>query len=256
MALQASIQLKWRFGMNRFRQAVLTAAAVATLASLVGTAAQAKVRTFTGSAIFGAPAYAGDDAHAYDEVFGFDTHRTNAVTFSFTFDDAVQPSAGIAYYPIGDLKVSVNGATFYDDGTTFRGAPVTYANSGVSSTVFGDSGVAQLGFYASQYGDFVPGAPGRERATFAFQLFVNDHIFEGALPSVQTMLDHQKSVQANLAVVSVDLPNDKLTYASASQLLSFSLQETAVPEPSTWALMILGFGAVGTTMRRRRLGAA
>ncbi|WP_419809963.1 PEPxxWA-CTERM sorting domain-containing protein [Sphingomonas sp.] len=28
-----------------------------------------------------------------------------------------------------------------------------------------------------------------------------------------------------------------------------------VPEPSTWALMILGFGAVGGAMRRRRVGA-
>lgn len=29
---------------------------------------------------------------------------------------------------------------------------------------------------------------------------------------------------------------------------------SAVPEPSTWALMILGFGAVGGAMRRRRAG--
>ena len=27
-----------------------------------------------------------------------------------------------------------------------------------------------------------------------------------------------------------------------------------VPEPSTWAMMLLGFGAVGYTMRRRRKG--
>jgi hypothetical protein len=30
----------------------------------------------------------------------------------------------------------------------------------------------------------------------------------------------------------------------------------AVPEPETWALMILGFGAVGATLRRRRAAAA
>jgi len=30
----------------------------------------------------------------------------------------------------------------------------------------------------------------------------------------------------------------------------------AVPEPSTWAMMILGFGAAGTLLRRRRVAAA
>jgi hypothetical protein len=34
------------------------------------------------------------------------------------------------------------------------------------------------------------------------------------------------------------------------------LAPTAVPEPSTWALMILGFGAAGTMLRRRRTAAA
>ena len=34
--------------------------------------------------------------------------------------------------------------------------------------------------------------------------------------------------------------------------VTVSLENTAVPEPSTWALMILGFGGVGTLLRRRR----
>ena len=35
--------------------------------------------------------------------------------------------------------------------------------------------------------------------------------------------------------------------------LSFG-QTAAVPEPATWALMLMGFGAVGFSMRRRRAG--
>jgi hypothetical protein len=39
--------------------------------------------------------------------------------------------------------------------------------------------------------------------------------------------------------------------ASYSGTLSFG-QTAAVPEPATWALMLMGFGAVGFSMRRRR----
>lgn len=42
--------------------------------------------------------------------------------------------------------------------------------------------------------------------------------------------------------------------ASFAGTLSFSAIAAAVPEPSTWALMILGFGAVGYSMRRRNAG--
>jgi hypothetical protein len=28
-----------------------------------------------------------------------------------------------------------------------------------------------------------------------------------------------------------------------------------VPEPGTWAMMLIGFGAIGASMRRRRLNA-
>jgi hypothetical protein len=41
--------------------------------------------------------------------------------------------------------------------------------------------------------------------------------------------------------------------ASYSGTLSFG-QVAAVPEPATWGLMLLGFGAVGFSMRRKRAG--
>jgi hypothetical protein len=40
--------------------------------------------------------------------------------------------------------------------------------------------------------------------------------------------------------------------ALAWSSVTFSVTDTAVPEPSTWALMILGFGSVGTMLRSRR----
>ena len=47
-----------------------------------------------------------------------------------------------------------------------------------------------------------------------------------------------------------------VTYSSASGALVGSVPGAAVPEPGTWALMILGFGAAGVAIRRRRAGFA
>ncbi|MBB4153900.1 hypothetical protein GGQ80_001806 [Sphingomonas jinjuensis] len=35
----------------------------------------------------------------------------------------------------------------------------------------------------------------------------------------------------------------------------YSLLITAIPEPASWAMMLIGFGAIGVTMRRRAKGA-
>jgi hypothetical protein len=40
--------------------------------------------------------------------------------------------------------------------------------------------------------------------------------------------------------------------AQGTNVTSFSLSTQALPEPATWALMLLGFGGIGVAMRRRR----
>jgi hypothetical protein len=37
-----------------------------------------------------------------------------------------------------------------------------------------------------------------------------------------------------------------------TESVSAIIERTALPEPATWALMLLGFGAIGASMRRRR----
>ena len=39
---------------------------------------------------------------------------------------------------------------------------------------------------------------------------------------------------------------------NGSQDLTFSATVTAVPEPASWALMLMGFGAIGYGVRRQR----
>ena len=41
-------------------------------------------------------------------------------------------------------------------------------------------------------------------------------------------------------------------WAIGSQYRNFAFRVDAVPEPATWAMMLIGFGAIGMAMRRRR----
>ena len=44
---------------------------------------------------------------------------------------------------------------------------------------------------------------------------------------------------------------DQVTHLATAQFTPFG-DAAAVPEPSTWAMMLVGFGALGFAMRRRR----
>lgn len=53
--------------------------------------------------------------------------------------------------------------------------------------------------------------------------------------------------------VTFEQPKDVATWnRTVENLASMTLDITCVPEPSTWAMMIIGFGAVGGSVRRRR----
>lgn len=57
------------------------------------------------------------------------------------------------------------------------------------------------------------------------------------------------SVQSNFLVTSLSDPTLTVDYASLDYVLRTPL--SAVPEPASWALMLGGFGLVGSAMRRR-----
>ena len=61
----------------------------------------------------------------------------------------------------------------------------------------------------------------------------------------------------NIPIMSGAVNVLSVTYTSRGQgsyggNLSFAPAVSAIPEPSTWAMMIIGFGAVGVALRRRR----
>ena len=86
---------------------------------------------------------------------------------------------------------------------------------------------------------------GNEQSDFYFKLgpsnFVLDEIFYEQASGIDTgvfSIDEQNAISGS--TTTVDLPPSDV-FGNAS-----------TPEPSTWAMMILGLGAVGVVLRRRR----
>jgi hypothetical protein len=48
------------------------------------------------------------------------------------------------------------------------------------------------------------------------------------------------------------ISNDNGSYFDDSTAVSFQVEQSAVPEPASWAMMIGGFGMIGAAMRRRQ----
>lgn len=59
-------------------------------------------------------------------------------------------------------------------------------------------------------------------------------------------------IQSPLAAASAYVRDN----AQGSNFINFAFVTSGVPEPATWAMLLMGFGAVGFALRRQRAGAA
>lgn len=57
---------------------------------------------------------------------------------------------------------------------------------------------------------------------------------------------------ANTSLQTLGLATGRYTYLAPNDSIELSIAAPAVPEPATWAMIILGFGTIGTVVRRRR----
>ncbi|WP_394648086.1 PEPxxWA-CTERM sorting domain-containing protein [uncultured Sphingomonas sp.] len=74
----------------------------------------------------------------------------------------------------------------------------------------------------------------------------------GAISGVDNLSASDVSLDDD-GFVTIDLSNTKFSPDASVQVrLDPSAPQPAVPEPATWAMMILGFGMVGVAVRRRR----
>lgn len=120
-----------------------------------------------------------------------------------------------------DLTGSLLGALDIDVGALVNAAPNTLIDLGAISLLF------------NEQGEILDGDSGIFRFTNAIHISLSDFLFDGNLLNGDIILGHsQASITGYEPTVTPPT--------------------SPVPEPASWAMMILGFGVVGLMARRRR----
>ncbi|MGB7408309.1 MAG: PEPxxWA-CTERM sorting domain-containing protein, partial [Pontixanthobacter sp.] len=144
----------------------------------------------------------------------------------------------------GEVRNSSGSGRFATDGTNFY-------STGSNFTIDFNSPIAAFGFYGTDFGDF----PGQVTVSLLRDGFADEELlvrssvdapnasllFFGAIDSANPF----DSVRFSTTTGEDFIGLDQLTIGDVNQVAG------AVPEPSTWALLLLGFAFVGGTMRAR-----
>ena len=210
-----------------------------------------------------------DGSVSFSNAFAFDFDPTNGITAG-TFD-----FVGIAIHEIGHALGFRSGVDVYDGNTNFGGNLNGYtfmtqldlfrysaasAALGVNDWQIGgapyfsiDGGTTSYngGNFATgtNFGDGRQASHWKDAAVGAIQLGIMDPTFGRAQQGIITSLDLAAfdAIGWNIAYDVIANPFRQFTTASTT----FG----AVPEPSSWMMLIAGFGLSGAAMRRQR-GAA
>ena len=233
--------------MPQFRTLACAAAAAALLTALPA-AAIVKVATYTGtigsgtdaSGLFTAP---GTDLAGYSYVARYTYDRalgayqvTDGATYDFSFGGTVY-GPGVSS-PTISAAITINGVTKSIAGTFYGNAQTSNYNAVVhEGDYYFDDGVTTRLSY----------------------IFNTDTLNAAASLDQNWGPVAQSGTGGGFMYVSVYeyATGSLLEYAFASLNADGTYSVgNAVPEPSTWALMIAGFGLVGTAVRRRKALAA
>jgi len=139
---------------------------------------------------------------------------------------------------IGGGVITINGITQENDGT---------ASSNYTVAALGDFGCTYvtkcLGLGASTGPGRYGGSDGLGLSANGFTAGASMSLFD--VPTGENVCDRVSSCMGGFSYGQRD------DLYGAVRLSSLRFSVASVPEPSTWAMMILGFGAIGYAMRRK-----
>lgn len=231
-----------------FTKAAAMAAMSAALVA-VPAAASAAITTF-------------DDRTAFTAAIG---GPSTTESFSNCGGSTVTLGGGVSLSSssLGPCSAIADGVTFTPNGELYIAGPGQSANpttalgvntpSGGTVTVLFDSAVDAFGVDLFQ--NFGGGSQGGGPATFRFTL----HTVGGGVSNFDTLGTPGAGEFFGFTFTSPLLEKIVISQDGGFAVIddvTFSSGGAVVPEPATWAMMILGFGAAGSMIRRRRTAIA
>ena len=173
---------------------------------------------------------------------------TGQITTSYVNNFETTRDSGPVTFTSGSLQLA----------SGYSGSVTTSGVQGLASDTFPGSLTANLSSFYNAVGlNF-----GNDDTCCATGFSAVLTVFSGAtnLGSVSVTANMNDFVDQFIGLSSVT-PFDRvsITYGANTSLYTFiddfrlgTVSNGAVPEPSTWAMMLMGFGAIGFAMRRRR----
>jgi hypothetical protein len=235
------------------------ATAIAMLAGISSASADTVTVTWTGTIL------SGSDVNSY---FGGGNLAGDAFTATFVYDTATPGSS----LTLGSQVQNLSGGTNYvhsgGAGVSPLSSPATLIINGQSISFAGafQSDLSGNRGSATSTASFLADAfnSNSDYIKLGLQGFTGVGANQGTIPGFPAVIDQNETytvssgtpgVRATQGIVDAFQRNGELVFfAPTSVTLSVESSVAAVPEPSTWAMMLLGFAGLGFLSYRRKSG--